>query len=212
MNGIGQITTAIAGYLDLFVNRLAYTVPSHQPNRNGKHYHYRPRNDRRLSPETLREHLYGQLTIVIYALRSGIHGAALRSQISASRPTKNSKTATTNGKSGPKGRASWPGSVWQRSLGSRLPKAPNSTSRERFRSQAGRIGKAGRGNIAGRSSPENCCRSAHGKARAATTNTRPQTTMNITVPTLALAKLWARIFHSETLGRFLHILTKGEPS
>ncbi|MFZ0862291.1 MAG: hypothetical protein WB781_23675 [Candidatus Sulfotelmatobacter sp.] len=69
MNGIGQATTEIATrYLDLFVNRLAYTVQSHKPNGNGKHYYYRPRNDRRLSLETVREHLNGQTTIGIYAL------------------------------------------------------------------------------------------------------------------------------------------------
>ncbi len=69
MNGIGQATTEMAArYFDLFVNRLAYTVQSHKPNGNGKHYYYRPRNDRRLSLETLRDHLNGQLTIGIYAL------------------------------------------------------------------------------------------------------------------------------------------------
>ena len=69
MNGIGQATMEMARrYFDLFVNRLAYTVQSHKPNENGKHYYYRPRNGRRLSPETVREHLNGQLTIGIYAL------------------------------------------------------------------------------------------------------------------------------------------------
>jgi hypothetical protein len=69
MNRVGQATTEMAArYFDLFVNRLAYTVQSHKPNGNGKHYYYRPRNDRRLSLETLREHLNGQLTIGIYAL------------------------------------------------------------------------------------------------------------------------------------------------
>jgi hypothetical protein len=69
MNGIGQATMEMAGrYFDLFVNRLAYTMQSHKPNGNGKHYYYRPRNDRRLSLETVREHLKGQLTIGIYAL------------------------------------------------------------------------------------------------------------------------------------------------
>lgn len=69
MNGKGQATTEItARYFDLFVNRLAYTVQSHEPNGNGKHYYYRPRNDRHLSLETLCEHLNGQITIGIYAL------------------------------------------------------------------------------------------------------------------------------------------------
>jgi hypothetical protein len=43
-------------------------VQSHKPNGNGKHYYYRPKNDRQLSLETLRKHLNGQLTIGIYAL------------------------------------------------------------------------------------------------------------------------------------------------
>jgi hypothetical protein len=69
MNGVGQATIEIAGrYFGLFVNRLAYTVQSHKPNGNGKHYYYRPKNDRQLSLETLRKHLNGQLTIGIYAL------------------------------------------------------------------------------------------------------------------------------------------------
>jgi len=69
MNGIGQATREMAGrYFDLFVNRLAYTLQSHKPNGNGKHYYYRQRNDRRLSPETVREHLNGQITIGLYAL------------------------------------------------------------------------------------------------------------------------------------------------
>jgi len=69
MNGVGEATMEMAGrYFDLFVNRLAYTMQSHKPNGNGKHYYYRPRNDRRLSLETVREHLNGQLTIGIYAL------------------------------------------------------------------------------------------------------------------------------------------------
>jgi hypothetical protein len=36
--------------------------------------------------------------------------------------------------------------------------------------------------------------------------------MRTSLPTLAPAKLWTRIFHSETFGRFLQILTKGELS
>ena len=38
--------------------------------------------------------------------------------------------------------ASWHGCVWRKSLGSTLPKAPNSTSRKRFRPRAW-ISKAG---------------------------------------------------------------------
>lgn len=65
--GQANLKTA-ARYCTLFVNRLAYTVQSHRPAENGKHYYYRPKNDRRLSLETIREHLNGQLTMGIYAL------------------------------------------------------------------------------------------------------------------------------------------------
>jgi hypothetical protein len=46
-----------ARYFALFVNRLAYTLQSHKPGANGKHYYYRPKQDRRLSLQTIREHL-----------------------------------------------------------------------------------------------------------------------------------------------------------
>jgi len=69
MNGVGQATTKMASrYFDLLVNRLAYTVQSKRPDQNGKHYYYRPKDGRRLSLETLREHMNGQLTIGLYAL------------------------------------------------------------------------------------------------------------------------------------------------
>ena len=69
MNDTGQATMEMAArYFDLFVNRLAYTVQSHKPNGNGKHYYYRPKNDRRLSLDSIRQHLNGQITIGLYAL------------------------------------------------------------------------------------------------------------------------------------------------
>ena len=55
-------------YFALFVNRLAYTLQSHKPGANGKHYYYRPKQDRRLSLHTICEHLNGQLTAGLYAL------------------------------------------------------------------------------------------------------------------------------------------------
>ena len=55
-------------YFKLFVNRLAYTVQSAKPDRNGKHYYYRSKDGRRLSLETIREHLNGRLTMALYAL------------------------------------------------------------------------------------------------------------------------------------------------
>jgi hypothetical protein len=65
----GQVTTEMAArYFRLFVNRLAYTVQSHRPDPKGKHYYYRPRDARRLSRDTVREHLNGQITIGLYAL------------------------------------------------------------------------------------------------------------------------------------------------
>ena len=93
-----------------------------------------------------------------------------------------------------------------------LPKAPKCTSKASSRPQAGRIGRAGRGNTALKSSPATCSCSARGKTAAATTNVRRTTRIRTSLPTLAPAKLWTRTFHSETLVRFLHILTKGELS
>jgi hypothetical protein len=57
-----------ARYWRLFVNRLAYTMQSHNPGRNGKHYYYKPKDGRRLSGETVLEHLNGQITIGIYPI------------------------------------------------------------------------------------------------------------------------------------------------
>lgn len=69
MKSPGQATTEMAArYFHLFANRLAYTLQSKQPDRNGKHYYYRPKDGRQLSVQTVREHLSGQLTIGIYAL------------------------------------------------------------------------------------------------------------------------------------------------
>jgi TOTE conflict system, Archaeo-Eukaryotic Primase domain len=64
-----QVTTEMAArYSRLFVNRLAYTVQSFRPDSKGKHYYYRPRDERQLTRDTIREHLSGQITIGIYAL------------------------------------------------------------------------------------------------------------------------------------------------
>jgi TOTE conflict system primase-like protein len=69
MHGTGQTNLDTAArYFALFVNRLAYTVQSHKPADNGKHYYYRPKDGRSLSLETIREHLNGQHTIGLYAL------------------------------------------------------------------------------------------------------------------------------------------------
>jgi hypothetical protein len=55
-------------YWRLFVNRLAYTMQSEKPGRNGKHYYYQPKGARRLSRETVLQHLNGQLTIGLYPI------------------------------------------------------------------------------------------------------------------------------------------------
>jgi len=57
-----------AKYWSLFVNRLAHTVQSQKPGDDGKHYYYRPKDGHRLSLETIRQHLNGQLTIGLYAI------------------------------------------------------------------------------------------------------------------------------------------------
>jgi hypothetical protein len=55
MKGVGQASAEMAQrYFALFVNRLAYTLQSHKPGANGKHYYYyRPMQDRRLSLQTI---------------------------------------------------------------------------------------------------------------------------------------------------------------
>src|SRR5216683_6955927 len=69
MKGVGQASAEMAErYFALFVNRLAFTLQSRKPGANGKHYYYRPKEDRRISPQTIREHLNGQLTISLYAI------------------------------------------------------------------------------------------------------------------------------------------------
>ncbi len=113
-------------------------------------------------------------------------------------PTKGSKIAAVSGRTDGVAQHLWLGSVWRRSLGSTLPEGTNSTSRESSRLQSGRIGRAGRGNIARNRRPT-CCSSACGKIIAVTTKTRPQTTTRISGPKPALARAGTRIFHSERL-------------
>jgi hypothetical protein len=58
-----------ASYLEVFVNRRAYTVQSPRPHEeSGKHYYYRPRGAVALSTATIRHHLEGELTIGLYAI------------------------------------------------------------------------------------------------------------------------------------------------
>lgn len=58
-----------ARYLEVFVNRRAYTVQSLIPHReSGKHYYYRPKGSVALSAATIRRHLEGEITIGLYAI------------------------------------------------------------------------------------------------------------------------------------------------
>ncbi len=64
----------VKAYIDLFVNRRAYTLQSIRPHReNGHHYYYRP-NDREsgapllLNEKTISDHLQGKITIGLYAI------------------------------------------------------------------------------------------------------------------------------------------------
>ena len=64
----------VTDYLRLFVNRRAYTLQSNQPHRKtGHHYDYRPKDKTTgqglsLTPDTIRRHLEGEITIGLYAI------------------------------------------------------------------------------------------------------------------------------------------------
>ena len=66
--GIPIAPELAARYWDLFVNRLAHNVQSTKPGENGKHYYYRPKQRRRLTLETIRQHLAGRITVALYAI------------------------------------------------------------------------------------------------------------------------------------------------
>ena len=61
-------------YFRLFVNRRAYTLQSNRPHRKaGHHYYYRPTDKKTgqglsLTPDTIRRHLEGEITIGLYAI------------------------------------------------------------------------------------------------------------------------------------------------
>ena len=62
-----------AEYMSWFVNRSAYTRQSDRPHReSGRHYYYRPRSgghaSARLTAETIRRHLAGNLTVGLYSI------------------------------------------------------------------------------------------------------------------------------------------------
>jgi len=69
------LTPALAkAYIDLFVNRRAYTIQSIRPHpQTGRHYYFRPKQRDSggpllLNEKTISDHLEGQLTIGLYAI------------------------------------------------------------------------------------------------------------------------------------------------
>jgi hypothetical protein len=67
-------TTVVAGYFRLFVNRRAYTLQSNRPHpESARHYYYRPKHKKTgqglsLTPDIIRRHLEGGVTIGLYAI------------------------------------------------------------------------------------------------------------------------------------------------
>jgi hypothetical protein len=66
--------SAVADYFRLFVNRRAYTLQSNRPHAEStRHYYYRPKDRKTgqgvsLTPDTIRRHLEGEITIGLYAI------------------------------------------------------------------------------------------------------------------------------------------------
>lgn len=61
----------VARYIELFVNRRAYTIQSPIPNsENGRCYYYRPKGKIALSDLTIKNHLEGRMTIGLYAINA----------------------------------------------------------------------------------------------------------------------------------------------
>jgi len=64
----------VADYFRLFVNRRAYTLQSDRPHaESGRHYYFRPSDKKTgqglsLTPDTLRGHIEGEITIALYAI------------------------------------------------------------------------------------------------------------------------------------------------
>ena len=73
-NPIKASPNVVAAYRSLFVNRLAYTVQSPRPHpESGRHYYFRPKrkgtdSNLSLTPQTIRRHLEGGVTIGLYAI------------------------------------------------------------------------------------------------------------------------------------------------
>jgi hypothetical protein len=72
--GLQASANVVADYLRLFVNRRAYTLQSNRPHpKAGRHYYYRPTDKTTcqglsLTPDTVRRHLEGEITIGLYAI------------------------------------------------------------------------------------------------------------------------------------------------
>jgi len=69
-----RTTALVKTYIDLFVNRRAYTLQSLRPHpESGRHYYYRPKDRESggpllLSDKTISDHLGGEITIGLYAI------------------------------------------------------------------------------------------------------------------------------------------------
>jgi len=68
--------SVVGHYFHLFVNRRAYTLQSNRPHlQSGRHYYYRPKDRKtgqgvRLTLDTIRRHLEGEITIGLYAINT----------------------------------------------------------------------------------------------------------------------------------------------
>lgn len=71
---IAVMPALVKDYLDLFVNRRAFTVQSFRPHpENGRHYYYQPKQKGSraallLNEKTISDHLEGKITIGLYAI------------------------------------------------------------------------------------------------------------------------------------------------
>lgn len=72
--GLRASPALVKTYLELFVNRRAYTLQSMRPHpENGRHYYYRPKERQTGAPlllteKTVADHLEGKITIGLYAI------------------------------------------------------------------------------------------------------------------------------------------------
>ncbi len=68
------LASVVEDYFRLFINRRAYTLQSDRPHaESGRHYYFRPSDKKTdqglsLTPDTLRGHIEGEITIALYAI------------------------------------------------------------------------------------------------------------------------------------------------